>query len=79
MNFLTGVFAAIGSIINVLITLFGGALLEGIVLWVSYPAIIYLFPILTNWIPLSIGYWDSAMIMAFLSLIITTISKLWKK
>jgi hypothetical protein len=70
---------SIGTILSVLIILFGSSLLEGIILWVSYPSLIKLFPILGCYLPLSISYWNSAMIMALLNLIIGTISKLWKK
>lgn len=70
---------SIGTILSVLIILFGSSLLEGLILWIAYPSLIKLFPILGCHLPLSITYWNSAMIMALLNLIISTISKLWKK
>ena len=61
---------SIGTILSVLIILFGSSLLEGIILWVSYPSLIKLFTILGGYLTLSISYWNSAMIIALLNLII---------
>lgn len=73
------IISGIGTVLVILIILFGSSLLEGLILWIAYPSLIKLFPILGCHLPLSISYWDSAMIMALLNLIISTISKLWKK
>jgi len=71
--------SGIGAVIGILIILFGSYLLDGLILWIAYPSLIKLFPILSCHLPLSITYWNSAMIMTLLNLIIGTISKLWKK
>lgn len=67
------------TILTTLLILFGTSLLEGLILWIAYPSVIKLFPILGTWIPLSINYWNAAMLMAFLNLMFETIRKLWKK
>lgn len=67
------------TILTTLLILFGASLLEGLILWIAYPSVIKLFPILGTWIPLSINYWNAAMLMAFLNLMFETIRKLWKK
>lgn len=67
------------TILTTLLILFGSSLLEGLILWIAYPSVIKLFPILGTWIPLSINYWNAAMLMAFLNLMFETIRKLWKK
>lgn len=67
------------TILTTLLVLFGTSLLEGLILWIAYPSVIKLFPILATWLPLSINYWNAAMLMAFLNLMFETIRKLWKK
>lgn len=67
------------TILTTLLILFGSSLLEGLILWIAYPSVIKLFPILGTWFPLSINYWNAAMLMAFLNLMFETIRKLWKK
>lgn len=67
------------TILTTLLVLFGASLLEGLILWIAYPSVIKLFPILGCWLPLSINYWNAAMLMAFLNLMFETIIKLWKK
>lgn len=67
------------TILTTLLILFGASLLEGLILWIAYPSVIKLFPILGTWMPLSINYWNAAMLMAFLNLMFETVRKLWKK
>lgn len=73
------VLGIISGILTTLLALFGTSLLEGLILWIAYPSVINLFPILGTWLPLSINYWEAAMLMAFLNLIMNTIKKLWKQ